>query len=95
MGGGLVLDFRWDKYEAKTKYWYEEDVEQEWEKEKGKQRNETVDYTVETSAEDVGVSMSTPLLMDVNQGRGGHYWLFDLDFDWLPQKFPSPEKGRT
>ena len=42
-----VSDARYDKYEKRTKYWCEEDLEMEWEKEESRERIEASTYDVE------------------------------------------------
>lgn len=52
---------RWDKYESKLAFWFEEDVEAEWETSKTQTRREQTEFGVETTAGDaLGEEPSNP-----------------------------------
>ena len=56
---------RWDKYETKTAYWVENEMEAEWEKTTSRTRRETGELTVETTAADAMLQAATPLQLDM------------------------------
>ncbi|CAJ1451398.1 unnamed protein product [Effrenium voratum] len=53
----MCHDPRYDKYEAKLKYYVEEDAETEWSKTESRARREEVNYTVEVNASDAVTDM--------------------------------------
>ena len=69
----LNLVTRYDKYEAGVKlYWVEEDMEGEWSKSKGTEKEQTMQYETEIAAENVAAEMGTgPMSFDgtVMQGH--------------------------
>ena len=64
---------RYDKYEKKTKYWCEEDLEMEWEKEESKERVEESGYDAELPAPP-GLDHADPMLPNMSlAARGPRY----------------------
>ena len=62
---------RYDKYEKKHKYWYEEDLEMEWEKQKVKATTQEGEYEIEGNLGDFAMEHSAPLAPDMNVAAEG------------------------
>lgn len=72
MFGALCQPFykpRWDKYESKTMYWVEEDVEAEWESSKSKTYRERTQYETQTGAADALADQDVPLTLNMGDVR--------------------------
>ena len=60
---------RWDKYESKTQYWVEEDLEAEYESKRARMRRETTEYQTGQSVEDAFMNASAPMTLDMAEVR--------------------------
>ena len=71
----LNLPTRYDKYEAGVKlYWVEEDMEGEWSKSKGTEKEQIVDYENDVALEDIGAEMATgPMTFDGTTMQGSDF----------------------
>ncbi|CAE7445453.1 unnamed protein product [Symbiodinium sp. CCMP2592] len=59
----------YDKYQKLTKYWYEEDLEMDWEKERSRETNEEGEY--ETTTDAASFLDAPPIEADLNQAARG------------------------
>lgn len=73
---------RWDKYEAKTLFWAEEELEAEWESSKTKTFREKTQYETLTGAEDAMAEHDVPLTLSMGEVRDAQTGLVALWIDW-------------
>ena len=69
---------RWDKYESKTAYWVEEDLECEFESSRSKSVKETSQYETDQPASDTLFDASMPPTMDTDEIKNmqtGQVWV--------------------
>ena len=62
---------RWDKYENKPKYWYEEDLEMEWVKQKQRSATTATEMESRKTGENLAKDMSAPMRMDMDLAKRG------------------------
>ena len=67
----LPIPLRYDKYEKKPKYWYEEDLEMEWEKKKERNVIQQVSMDAQTSGADLAAAMANPVKVDMDLAARG------------------------
>ena len=65
----LVCKLRWDKYESKTLFWVEEEVEAEYESSRSKTTREQFNYETEQPAPDALLEAAAPLTLDMADVR--------------------------
>ena len=64
------FQLRWDKYESKTAYWVEEDLEAEYESSKTKSVRENTQYETTRAAEDTMAEAAAPVSLEMGEVRG-------------------------
>ena len=62
---------RYDKYEKKPKYWYEEDLEMEWEKTKERSVSKQTNMEAATSGAGLAAAMTNPMKVDMDMASRG------------------------
>ena len=66
-----ALTLRWDKYESKQLYWYEEDMEFEWEKSRAKSTREETTFNTEVSGAEALLDARDPMQVELKQLSAG------------------------
>lgn len=64
-----MCKLRWDKYESKTLFWVEEEVEAEYESSRSKTTREQFNYETEQPAPDALLEAAAPLTLDMADVR--------------------------
>ena len=86
------FQLRWDKYESKTAFWVEEDLEAEYESSKTKSVRENTQYEVSRAAEDTMVEAAAPVSLEMGEVRDAPTgWALCMGLAWSLCGFPEME----
>ena len=65
------MGLRWDKYEKKPKYWYEEDLEMEWEKIEARHISQEGSFEMESNFDKFAMDHAAPIQVDMGAATAG------------------------